>query len=101
MAAEDGAHPLMRQELTSRIERIRDTLERIFSPELLEVRDDSARHAGHAGASPEGETHFIVTIRAGAFAGMSRVAMHRAVNNALAPEFETGLHALTIKAAAL
>lgn len=86
--------------MTSRIERIRDTLERHFSPEALEVKDDSARHAGHAGAQPEGETHFIVTIRASAFDGMSRVAMHRAVNEALAPEFETGLHALTIKAAA-
>ncbi len=86
--------------MTSRIERIRDTLERSFSPEALEVKDDSARHAGHAGAQPEGETHFIVTIRASAFDGMSRVAMHRAINETLAPEFETGLHALTIKAAA-
>ncbi len=98
--AEDGAQPLMRQELTRRIDRIRDTLERNFSPATLEVSDDSARHAGHAGASPGGETHFIVTIKAEAFAGLSRIEMHRAVNAALRDEFDSGLHALNIKASA-
>jgi len=90
----------MRQELTRRIDRIRDTLERNFSPAALEVSDDSARHVGHAGASPEGETHFIVTIKSEAFAGMSRIEMHRAVNAALRDEFDSGLHALNIRASA-
>ena len=78
--------------------RIRDTLTRIFAPETLEVTDDSARHAGHAGAAPEGETHFNVRITSAKFAGMSRVARQRAINKALAAEFDTGLHALSIKA---
>jgi BolA protein len=67
-----------------------------FSPSELEVVDDSARHAGHAGAAPEGETHFKVKIAAGSFAGQSRIGMHRAVTDALAGEFESGLHALSI-----
>ena len=78
--------------------RIRDILTRTFTPQMLEVTDDSARHAGHAGAAPEGETHFNVRIIAEHFSGMSRLARQRAVNTALAPEFDTGLHALSIKA---
>ena len=64
----------------------------------LEVVDESDRHAGHAGASPAGETHFRVAIVAAAFEGMNRVSRHRAVTSALATEFETGLHALSIQA---
>lgn len=78
--------------------RIRDILARTFAPETLEVTDDSARHAGHAGAAPEGETHFNVRITSAKFAGMSRLARQRAINKALAAEFDTGLHALSIKA---
>lgn len=84
--------------MTSRETRIRDTLLQQFNPIVLEVVDDSARHAGHAGASPEGETHFNVRIVSAKFTGLSRVARQRAINSALAPEFETGLHALSIKA---
>lgn len=82
----------------SREIRIRNILSQAFSPLELEVVDDSARHAGHAGAAPEGETHFNVRIIADAFANLSRVERQRAVNKALAAEFETGLHALSIKA---
>ncbi|MEM9667961.1 MAG: BolA family protein [Pseudomonadota bacterium] len=84
--------------MTRRETRIRDLLTEAFAPEELDVVDDSARHAGHAGARPEGETHFNVRIVASAFEGMSRVQRQRAVNTALAPEFELGLHALSIKA---
>ena len=91
----------MRQELTRRETRIRTLLIEAFAPEELDVVDDSASHAGHAGARPEGETHFNVTIVASAFDGMNRVQMQRAVNKALAPEFELGLHALSIKAVSL
>lgn len=87
--------------MTNRSERIRTTLMQVFSPETLEVVDDSARHAGHAGASPDGETHYNVRITSEKFDGMSRVAMQRAVNNALKNEFESGLHALSIKASAV
>lgn len=69
-----------------------------FAPERLDVVDDSARHAGHAGAAPGGETHFNVHIVASVFGGMSRVERQRAINQALAEEFETGLHALSIRA---
>jgi BolA protein len=77
--------------------RIRDILTREFAPETLDVVDDSARHAGHAGAAPEGETHFNVRIISARFAGVSRVACQRAINKALAAEFENGLHALSIR----
>ena len=80
--------------------RIHTALSTALSPTELKVIDDSARHAGHAGASPEGETHYNVEIIASAFAGLSRVAMQRAVMDALKSEFDTGLHALSIKASA-
>jgi BolA protein len=68
-----------------------------FSPDHLEVVDESALHAGHAGSRPEGETHFRVRISAKALDGLGRVAQHRAVNDALAGEFAAGVHALVIE----
>src|SRR5690606_36342774 len=93
-----GMQTLMPQELTTRAERIRAALAAAFSPSLLEIADTSHLHHGHAGARPEGETHYSIRIRAPAFAGLSRVARHRLVNDVLKPEFETGLHALSISA---
>ena len=81
-----------------RSDRIRDILIKVFAPSELEVVDDSHKHAGHAGARPEGETHYTVIISSPAFAGLSRVAIQRAIMTELKPEFETGLHALSIKA---
>ena len=69
-----------------------------FSPEMLEIDDESHLHHGHAGAAPGGETHFAVRIKTPVFAGLSRVARHRAINEALAAEFATGLHALSLQA---
>ncbi len=80
--------------------RIHAALSTALNPTELNVIDDSARHAGHAGASPGGETHYNVEIIASAFVGLSRVAMQRAVMDALKSEFDTGLHALSIKASA-
>ncbi len=80
--------------------RIHAALSAALKPLELNVIDDSARHAGHAGASPDGETHYNVEIVAAAFAGLSRVAMQRTVMDALKSEFDTGLHALSIKARA-
>ncbi len=80
----------------SRAERIRATLQEAFSPAELDITDDSARHAGHAGAAPGGQTHFTVRLTADAFAGMSRVARSRAVHLVLAEEFASGLHALSL-----
>lgn len=88
----------------SRTDRIAAALQTAFAPEKLEVVDDSARHAGHAGrmtqpghAGPDGETHYNVAMTSAAFAGMSRVARSRAVHDALAAEFAGGLHALALR----
>lgn len=81
-----------------RSERIHHTLSKTFSPIALEVVDDSHKHAGHAGASPEGETHYTVIIQSAEFEGLSRVAIQRAIMDALKDEFASGLHALSIKA---
>ncbi len=79
-----------------------------FSPERLSVLDESHLHAGHHHASSDhhaafdgsGETHFRVRLVSAAFAGMSRVARHRAVNELLADEVKAGVHALAIEPAA-
>ena len=79
-------------------ERIVRKLREAFSPSQLEVVDDSHHHAGHAGARPEGETHFRVRIVAAAFEGKSRIDRHRLVNDALADELAGPVHALSITA---
>ena len=83
--------------MTQRLDRIRQALEARFQPALLEITDDSARHAGHAGASPGGETHYSVHMVSAGCTGMTRVARSRAVHEALAGEFATGLHALALR----
>ncbi|MHA7898362.1 MAG: BolA family protein [Henriciella sp.] len=82
----------------TRSQRIHELLTAAFAPSVLDVVDDSHKHAGHAGARPEGETHYTVKIVSDKFEGLSRVAMQRAVMSALQHEFDTGLHALSIKA---
>jgi BolA protein len=67
-----------------------------FAPTLLQVVDESHRHAGHAGAQPGGETHFDVTIISAVFAGLGRVARQRLVYAALADELVAGVHALSL-----
>ena len=69
-----------------------------FRPTRLELVDDSGRHVGHAGAHPDGESHFSLLIEAPAFDGMSRVARQRAVYAALKDELAGKLHALSVKA---
>jgi len=77
---------------------IADKLNAAFRPSELVVTDDSHRHAGHAGASPAGETHFHVRIVAAAFAGQSRVARQRALYKVLAAELAGPVHALALEA---
>jgi len=77
-------------------ETIRDKLTGRFAPSRLVILDESHRHAGHAGARPEGETHFAVTIVAPAFAGLNRVARQRLVYEALEDELATSIHALSL-----
>ena len=76
--------------------RIRRKLESALAPEKLDIVDESHRHAGHAGARPEGETHFRVEIVSAAFDGKSRVERQRLVYNILAEELETRVHALAL-----
>jgi BolA family transcriptional regulator, general stress-responsive regulator len=83
--------------MQTRAERIRDALQAAFPPAEVRVQDDSHRHAGHAGARPEGETHYSVRVVSPAFAGMGRVARSRAAHAALEREFGTGLHALALR----
>lgn len=74
--------------------RLRERL----SPQALEVIDESALHAGHAGANAEGfGTHFRVRLWSPAFAGRARVARHRLVYDALHDFPAAGLHALAIE----
>ena len=81
---------------------IHDKLTQAFAPNTLEIADESARHAGHAGARrPDGgvgETHFSVRIVSSAFEGLSRVERQRRVYAALDTEFKAGLHALSLTA---
>jgi BolA protein len=81
-------------------ESIRKKLTEAFSPRRLEVEDDSARHAGHAGARQGGESHFNVVIVADAFKNASRVERQRSVYGALAEELAGPVHALSVKALA-
>jgi BolA protein len=75
---------------------MRAKLNAAFSPLVLEIEDDSARHAGHAGAREGGETHFNVRIVSAEFSGMSRVERQRKVYAVLAEELSTRVHALRL-----
>ncbi|MHC5655583.1 BolA family protein [Stappia sp.] len=81
-------------------DEIQKSLSDAFEPELLEVVDESEKHRGHAGWREGGETHFRVRIVAPSFAGMTRIARHRAVNDCLVPAFDKGMHALAVEARA-
>jgi BolA protein len=85
--------------MANRYERISARLTEVFSPARLEIEDESAKHAGHvhmARAPAGGETHYNVIIVSKVFEGQSRVARSRAVHEALAAEFASGLHALSL-----
>ena len=71
-----------------------------FAPISLQVIDELFQHQGHAGARPDGESHFRVKIVAAAFKGKSRVEQHRMINQVLALELNERVHALAIEASA-
>jgi BolA family transcriptional regulator, general stress-responsive regulator len=75
-------------------------LREAFSPESLEVVDESHLHEGHAGHRPGGETHFRVYIVSPAFKGKSRIERHRMINATLSEELSGSVHALAIHAQA-
>ncbi|HYI06087.1 MAG TPA: BolA family protein [Reyranella sp.] len=68
-----------------------------FTPTHLEVFDDSDRHRGHAGWREGGETHFRVRLSSPKLVGLTRLAQHRAVMEALDAEIKAGVHALAIE----
>ncbi len=75
---------------------IRSKLTEGLSPTALIIEDDSARHAGHGGARPGGESHFNVTLESAAFAGLGPVARQRLVYRLLADELAGPVHALSL-----
>ena len=81
----------------SRASRIEKIVKERFAPQTFELTDDSAKHAGHAGARPGGETHYRLRVISAAFAGLNRVARQRLIHEALRDEFESGLHALSLE----
>ncbi len=87
----------IRDQITGRLQAL--------APSLIEVTDDSAAHAGHAGAADHADrtgaidgTHFELTIVSNAFAGKTRIARHRMVYELLAELMQTRIHALKIDA---
>ena len=76
-------------------DEIREKLTDAFAPSVLEVLNESHRHAGHAGDDGTGESHFAVKIRAEVLAAMPRVARHRAVQSALG-DINQRVHALAL-----
>lgn len=80
-----------------RVEAIRAAIHAALAPQSLVVVDDSARHAGHAGAR-DGRGHFNVEVVSDAFAGLNPLARHRAVYAAVGEMMTTDIHALSITA---
>ena len=76
---------------------MRSRLDAAFSPDLLEIVDDSHKHAGHAGAK-DGRGHFVVRIVSARFEGVKPLARHRMVYAALGPLLQTDIHALSLEA---
>ncbi|AVA23202.1 BolA family transcriptional regulator [Rhizobium sp. CB3171] len=88
----------METTLQSRIEK---KLNDAFAPERLAVINESHMHAGHQpDMTGTGETHIRVRIVSAKFAGMTRLARHRAITELLKPELDAGLHALAVEPAA-
>lgn len=82
---------------TERTEMIRTRIAAALAPQHIEIIDESAKHAGHAGAR-SGGGHFIVEIVSDAFAGKSLLQRHRLVYDALGDAMQSEIHALSIKA---
>lgn len=78
-------------------QQIRDIITAQFAPEKLELIDDSAKHAGHSGADPRGESHFSLLIVSTSFEGQNRVNRQRLVYEALDDLLKNRVHALALK----
>ena len=88
----------MNDSLPISVDALEKRLTAQLNPTKLEVLDESAAHAGHAGANSQGYgTHFRIRIASSKFSGKSRVARHRLVYDALQNYIDQGLHALAIE----
>ena len=76
---------------------IRAKLTQAFAPTRLDVINESHLHAGHRNSPGTGESHFRVVVVSELFAGKSRLARHRLVNEALAAELKGKIHALALE----
>ena len=85
--------------MTDRLDRIRDRLLTVFSPQECQLEDESALHAGHAGAATGGG-HYRVRLVSAAFEGQSRIVRHRLVYDAVHDMMHAEIHALAIIALA-
>jgi BolA protein len=85
----------MRDDASPTALQIRSLLQQRLAPTHLEVRDDSAAHAGHASAGGKG--HFRLRVVSTCFTGLKPLQRHRLVNEALGPLFETSVHALAME----
>jgi BolA protein len=83
---------------TERLARLRAALEQELAPTRLAITDESAAHAGHAGAREGG--HFRVSLVSAAFRGRPQIERHRLVYAAVAPLLHGDVHALNIRALA-
>lgn len=77
---------------------IKMKLTEALTPSLLELVDESALHAGHAGARPQGESHFRLLVVSDEFESCGRVERQRMVYQVLGDLMTTDIHALSIKA---
>lgn len=78
--------------------RIREKLVAALQPTRLNIVNESHLHAGHRDAPGTGESHFRVLVVSAAFAGKSRIERHRMINETLAAELKSPVHALAVKA---
>ena len=79
-------------------QKITEKITKALEPTQISVEDESHLHAGHAGARPEGETHFRLNVVSARFTDLPLVKRHRLINEALAEELQGPIHALAIKA---
>ncbi|CAL8474083.1 BolA family protein [Caballeronia sp. S22] len=92
----NASFDFMSASAADKIAHLEARLNEALQAQSVHIDDDSAAHAGHAGAAAG--SHYTVTIVAACFAGKARVARHRLVYDALAEEMRRGVHALAIRA---
>jgi BolA family transcriptional regulator, general stress-responsive regulator len=95
-----GTLPLLKPGSMRTADLITQKLTEAFSPQSLNVVDESHQHEGHAGHRPGGQTHFRIYIVSEQFKGKTRLERHRLINGALSEELAGSVHALAIHATA-